>query len=96
MVLGICVLMALKPPLWVAAVTVGAFAIFHGHAHGVELPDAANPLAYALGFVIATGLIQLCGIGLESLTAHTAGQYAVRAGGAGIAAFGLAYLTGFA
>ena len=43
------------PPLWMAAVLVGAFAIFHGHAHGAELPPGADALAYSAGFVIATG-----------------------------------------
>jgi len=38
-----------------AAVVVAVFAIFHGHAHGAELPTAANPLAYGVGFVVATG-----------------------------------------
>ena len=38
--LGAMVALALRPPLWVAAVLVGAFAIFHGHAHGTELPEA--------------------------------------------------------
>jgi hypothetical protein len=44
-----------------AAVVVGLFAIFHGHAHGIELPRAANPLAYGAGFVIATGMLQRWG-----------------------------------
>ena len=47
-VLGLMVALAVRPPLWIAAVIVGAFAIFHGHAHGTELPDAANPLATIL------------------------------------------------
>ncbi|MFM9847510.1 MAG: HupE/UreJ family protein, partial [Hyphomicrobiaceae bacterium] len=94
-VLGLCVALALRPPLWVAAFIVAAFAVFHGHAHGTELPEAANPLAYALGFVIATGLLHLCGIGFGLLSRWTAGRYAVRAGGAAIAAVGLAFLTGY-
>jgi urease accessory protein len=65
--LGAMVALALRPPLWVAAVLVGAFAIFHGHAHGTELPEAANPLAYGVGFVIATGLLHLSGIVLGLL-----------------------------
>lgn len=95
-VLGACVALALRPPLWIAAIIVGAFAIFHGYAHGVELPQAANPLSYALGFVLATGLLHLCGIGLSLLTRHSVGRYAVRAGGAAIAAVGLAFLIGYA
>lgn len=94
--IGLCVALALRPPLWVAAVIVGVFAVFHGHAHGTELPSAANPLTYALGFVVATGLLHLCGIALGALSASAAGQYAVRAGGAVIAAVGVAFLTGYA
>ena len=95
-VLGACVALALRPPFWVAALVVGAFAIFHGHAHGTELPDAANPLAYALGFVIATGLLHLTGISIGMLSRFSAGRYAVRAGGVAIAAVGLAFLLGYA
>lgn len=94
--IGLCVALALRPPLWVAALIVGVFAVFHGHAHGTELPSAANPLTYALGFVVATGLLHLCGIALGALSSSTAGQYAVRAGGAVIAAVGVAFLTGYA
>ena len=47
-----------------AGVLVGGFAIFHGHAHGTELPEAAHPLVYSLGFVIATGLLHLAGIAI--------------------------------
>jgi len=94
--IGICVALALRPPLWVAAVVVGLFAVFHGHAHGTELPAAANPLTYAMGFVFATGMLHLCGIGLGILSNIPAGRYVVRAGGAVIAAIGLAFLTGYA
>lgn len=94
--IGACVALALRPPLWMAALVVGAFAIFHGHAHGTELPNAANPVAYAAGFVIATGLLHLCGIGIGLLAGHSTGRYAVRAGGGLIAAIGLAFLTGYA
>lgn len=94
--IGLCVALALRPPLWLAVLVVSAFAVFHGHAHGTELPSAANPLTYALGFVVATGLLHLCGVVLGMLSASTAGQYAVRAGGAAIAAVGLAFLTGYA
>src|SRR5215475_518711 len=41
-VLGLMVALAARPPLWAAAVLVGVFAIFHGYAHGKELPDGAN------------------------------------------------------
>ncbi|MGV3632931.1 MAG: HupE/UreJ family protein, partial [Pseudorhodoplanes sp.] len=74
------------------AVLVGLFAIFHGHAHGTELPDGANALAYAFGFVIATGLLHLAGIGFGLLTGHPGGRLAVRAAGGAIALAGLVFL----
>ena len=95
-VLGAMVAFAVRPPIWVAAVIVGAFAIFHGHAHGTELPGSASPLAYSLGFVIATGLLHLCGIAFGALTHWPAGSIAVRAGGGLIALGGFAFLFGLA
>ena len=95
-VLGLVVALAVRPPLWIAAVIVGIFAIFHGHAHGTELPGAANPFAYALGFVVATGLLHITGILFGLLTRWPVGQMMVRAGGAVIALAGLAFLTGVA
>jgi urease accessory protein len=93
-VLGLMVLFVVKPPLWVAAALVGIFAIFHGHAHGTELPESASPLTYAIGFVISTGLLHLCGIGFGMLTKWPAGVIAVRAGGAVIAVIGALFLFG--
>ena len=94
MVLGAMVALAARPPLWVAALLVGVFAIFHGHAHGTELPSAANPLAYSLGFVLATGMLHLFGIAFGVLTKWPAGRAAVRATGASIALLGTGFLTG--
>lgn len=91
--LGGVVAGALRPPLWVAALLVALFAIFHGHAHGTELPQAANPLAYSLGFVVATGALHLAGIALGLLTRWPAGRVAVRGMGAGIALLGVLFLT---
>jgi urease accessory protein len=93
-VLGIMVAFALRPPLWLAAVIVGGFAIFHGHAHGTELPSAASPLAYSAGFVISTGLLHLSGIALGLLVRWPAGKVAVRACGAFISLAGVGFLTG--
>jgi urease accessory protein len=92
-VLGAMVALALRPPLWVAALLVGAFAIFHGHAHGVELPPGADAVAYSLGFVIATGLLHLAGIAFGSLARWPAGRIAVRAAGGAIALAGAAFLV---
>lgn len=95
-VLGLLVVFAVPAPLWVAAVIVGAFAVFHGHAHGTELPDAASPYAYAVGFVVATGLLHLAGIAFGAFADRPWGGYAVRAAGLAIAAVGAAFLTGVA
>ena len=94
-VLGLAVAFAVRPPLWIAAILVGAFAIFHGHAHGTELPNAANPLIYSIGFVIGTGLLHLAGILFGELTRWSWGHIAVRAGGVVIALIGLGFLLGF-
>lgn len=87
-VLGLMVASVARPPLWVAAVLVGIFAVFHGYAHGQELPQATNPLAYGLGFVIATGSLHLCGILIGLLTRWPSGVRAVQGTGACIAAIG--------
>ena len=95
-VLGLLILFLVKAPMAVAAVLVGLFAIFHGHAHGTELPESANPIAYAIGFVIATGLLHLFGIVFGTLMSSNAGKLAVRAGGALSGLVGAAFLFGFA
>jgi urease accessory protein len=93
-VIGGMVAFAARPPMWIAAVIVGAFAIFHGHAHGTELPASANAAAYAIGFVISTGLLHLAGIAFGLLVRWPQGRIAVRAAGGVIAVTGLGFLTG--
>lgn len=92
LVLGAAVLFAVRPPLWAAALIVGAFAVFHGHAHGTELPHAVSPLAYSVGFVVSTGLLHVCGIAVGLLANWRAGRVLVRAGGAVIALAGAFFL----
>src|SRR5471030_947469 len=91
--LGLMVAIEARPPIWVALVVVGAFAIFHGHAHGTELPTGANAVAYSLGFVIATGLLHLAGIAFGLLARWTTGKIAVRTMGALIACIGVLFLS---
>ena len=92
LVLGAMVAFAARPPIWVAAVIVGIFAIFHGYAHGVELPNSANPLAYSIGFVSATGLLHVSGIAFGGLVRWRSGRIAVQGVGALIALAGLYFL----
>ena len=77
-----------------AAAMRNFFAIFHGHAHGTELPESANAMTYAVGFVIATGLLHLCGIAFGLLVRWPWGRIAVRLGGATIAVIGCGFLLG--
>ncbi|MCG7962877.1 MAG: HupE/UreJ family protein [Candidatus Thiodiazotropha taylori] len=91
--LGAMVAANLRPPLWIAAALVGLFAIFHGHAHGTEMPDAANPLAYGIGFIISTGLLHLTGILIGLMIRWPIGALAIRICGAIISGFGLFFMA---
>ena len=95
LVLGSLVALSSRMPVWLGMAVVGLFAIFHGHAHGTEMPQAASATLYALGFVLATGLLHAVGIaaggfGREGLPARL-----VRFSGATIAAVGVYLLAGF-
>lgn len=92
--LGAMVAFAVKPPIWIAALLVGFFAVFHGYAHGAELPHAANPITYAVGFVVATGLLHLFGIAFGLLVRWPVGQIAIRGLGAAIMFVGACFLAG--
>jgi urease accessory protein len=91
-VLGVMVALAARPPLVAAAVLVGAFAIFHGAAHGAELPPGANVVGYCVGFVAATGFLHLTGIAFGLLARRPRGRMAVRAAGGAIALAGVVFL----
>jgi urease accessory protein len=93
LILGAAVAMRLRLPFAAAAVVVAVFAIFHGHAHGVELPGAADPLAYGVGFVVATGLLHLCGIAIGTLTRWPTGERLIQGLGVVIAALGCYFLA---
>ncbi len=92
MVLGAMVLAEVRPPLWIAALIVAFFAIFHGHAHGRELPEGTSALLYSLGFVVATGLLHAVGILIGFAHRWAMGRQVVRAAGGGVALAGLCFL----
>jgi urease accessory protein len=92
--LGLMVLREAKPNLLAAAFLVGFFAIFHGHAHGTELPAGANGLLYSIGFVIATGLLHATGIAIGTIHRWPMGRVVLRAAGAAVMAGGAVFLWG--
>ncbi len=90
--LGLAITFAWRPFEPVALLLIAAFAIFHGYAHGAELPAAADPTAYSAGFVMATGLIHIGGISIGLLLGKLFEGRFSRALGAAIAAGGLYFL----
>jgi urease accessory protein len=92
--LGLMVLREAKPNLLAAAFLVGFFAIFHGHAHGTELPPGANGLLYSIGFVVATGLLHATGIAIGTIHRWPKGRVALRVAGAVVMAGGAVFLWG--
>jgi urease accessory protein len=90
--LGLAVLAEWRPPLGAAAILVGFFAVFHGHAHGTELPAGASGLAYSMGFVAATGTLHVLGIAIGAVHRWRQGRLALRAAGALVATGGLVFL----
>jgi urease accessory protein len=90
--LGTAVVFAWKPPLWVAAALVSCFAIFHGHAHGTELPPGQDGLLYSMGFVCATGCLHGIGVSVGLVHRWSWGQLFLRLVGAFVAAMGVYFL----
>jgi urease accessory protein len=93
LVLGLAIAFAVKPPNWVACVIVGVFGLFHGYAHGRELPSAADPVGYSAGFVLSTGLLHIAGVGLGFLKERPWGARLITAAGALIACSGVFFMT---
>jgi len=69
---------AVRAPVWLASLIVAVFAVFHGYAHGRELPSAADPVGYSAGFVLATGMLHVVGIGLGLINERPGGALITR------------------
>lgn len=97
-VLGAAVALSWNVPVAAAMALVGFFAIFHGHAHGAEMPTDASGLAYAVGFMLATALLHAIGIGLGLGSGVLARNYSHRVtqlGGGAMALAGVGILAGW-
>ena len=81
-----------RPKLAVSGVLVGLLAVFHGHAHGAELPVGQSGMLYSMGFVIATGCLHGVGIAIGLIHRWTWGRLALRCAGAFIAVMGVFFL----
>ncbi|MGJ7508661.1 HupE/UreJ family protein [Variovorax sp. GT1P44] len=90
--LGGAILSGRRVPLALAAVLVGCFAIFHGHAHGTELPPGQSGLLYSLGFVVATGCLHAVGILIGVLQRWPSGRVALRVAGGAVGVAGLFFM----
>ncbi|MBK1698167.1 HupE/UreJ family protein [Rhodovibrio salinarum] len=94
-VLGAIVASGRALPSILAIAVVGVFAVFHGHAHGAEMPVAASGITYGLGFVLATALLH--GAGLlagYALARFDSGAKLMRVTGAAASCAGLLLLAG--
>ena len=91
-IIGLAIAFKWRAPLWIASVIVGLFAIYHGYAHGQNLPAASNPIAFALGFVLGSGTLHLIGILFSLIERYNWGVKALQLGGIIIALVGLAVL----
>ena len=91
-VFGILIFAEVRPKLIVAAILVGCFAVFHGHAHGTELPTGQSGLLYSMGFVMATGFLHGIGITIGLIYRWPLGKLALRGSGVFIAVMGIFFL----
>ena len=94
LVMGSVIALAWRAPVWAACLIVGVFALFHGYAHGKELPSAADPVGYSVGFVLATGMLHVAGIGVGLVNERPNGMIVSRSLGGLVALCGIYFLYG--
>lgn len=91
-VLGLAIAVRWRAHEFIALALISVFAIFHGYAHGQELPGAADPAAYAVGFVVATGLIHVAGVAIGMLLGKVSGGRLIQVLGGLVALCGLYFV----
>jgi len=84
LVLGALIVAAYRLPLVAACLFIALCAIFHGYAHGLEMPLTSNAFGYGLGFLFSTMLLHVMGIGIGSAVKTWGSVHAVRWSGAAI------------
>jgi urease accessory protein len=92
--IGALIAFGTRMPVGLAMSLVGLFALFHGHAHGTELPGFAHPAAYGAGFVAATALLHVAGVGIALAVRKHAAKLPFRVAGAAMAVVGGGLLLG--
>jgi len=94
LVLGIAIAADRKLPVTLAMMAVGVFAVFHGYAHGAEMPSVAEPWRYAGGFLTGTAALHLLGVLIGDISQHYArGKVMLRIAGGAIAGIGTWFLV---
>ena len=89
LILGIFVASAFQLPPLYSAIIVGSFALFHGHAHGAEMPASMGAGLYTVGFASVTAMLHVAGIGLGILMQKTHLQMVTRIAGGAVALSGI-------
>jgi urease accessory protein len=89
LVLGVLIAASVRLPLLMSVFIVGVFALFHGFAHGAEMPATASGLAYGTGFILATAGLHLTGIGTGLAARQWGSMQTIRYAGGAIAACGI-------
>ena len=98
LVFGMAIAFSLDVPTAVAMMLVGSFAIFHGHAHGAEMPGSASGLEYGAGFIFATVTLHVVGMALGLIAREMSpvlGKRILQTAGGAMSLTGVALLAGY-
>lgn len=94
LVLGLAIAADRRVPVALAMAAVALFAIFHGYAHGAEMPTVAEPVRYAAGFLTGTAALHVLGVIVGDISQHYArGKVLLRYAGGAIAGVGAWFLV---
>jgi urease accessory protein len=89
LIFGILIAASVRLPLLLSVLIVGIFALFHGHAHGAEMPHTVSGLMYGIGFLAATALLHLTGVAIGLIARQSASTWLLRYSGAALVLCGL-------